>query len=41
MDFPHVGTYMASYGSNPPTSDALAEVLAGRLPALGRLPVEL
>ena len=37
--FPHVGTYIATYGANPPAIDALIEVLTGRAPAVGRLPV--
>lgn len=39
MAFPHVGTYLAAYGANPPTVDALAEVLAGRAKPQGQLPV--
>jgi beta-N-acetylhexosaminidase len=41
LAFPHVGTYVATYGSNPPALDALAGVLSGRAPAQGRLPIEL
>jgi beta-N-acetylhexosaminidase len=39
--YPEVGTYLATYGQNPPTMDALLAVLAGRAPARGNLPVQL
>jgi len=39
--FPGVPTYLAIYGANPPMLDALAEVLTGKIPARGKLPVEL
>jgi beta-N-acetylhexosaminidase len=41
MYFPEVSAYVACYGANPPTVDALADVLTGRLPGRGRLPVQL
>ncbi len=34
-------TYLASYGSNPPSIEALAAVLTGKVKPRGRLPVEL
>jgi beta-N-acetylhexosaminidase len=34
-------TYLATYGSNPPMIEALANVLTGKAPARGKLPVEL
>jgi len=34
-------TYLASYGSNPPSIEALAAVLMGKVKLRGRLPVEL
>lgn len=34
-------TYLASYGSNPPSIEALASVLMGKVKLRGRLPVEL
>jgi beta-N-acetylhexosaminidase len=39
--FPNAPTYLAIYGANPPMLDALAEVLTGKIPARGKLPVEL
>lgn len=33
-------TYLAIYGANPPILEALAEVLLGKIPASGKLPVE-
>jgi len=39
--FPNAPTYLAIYGANPPMLDALAEVLTGKTPARGKLPVEL
>ncbi len=41
MAFPAAPTYLASYGANPPTLDALAAVLYGKVKPAGRLPVEL
>ena len=41
LAFPQVGTYVATYGANPPVMDALVEVLAGVSLAGGHLPVEL
>jgi beta-N-acetylhexosaminidase len=37
----NVSTYIAIYGANPPTLDALADVLTGKAKAQGQLPVEL
>jgi len=34
-------TYLASYGSNPPSIEALVAVLTGKVKPRGRLPVEL
>ena len=34
-------TYLASYGSNPPSIEALAAVLMGKVKPRGRLPVEM
>ncbi len=39
--FPSVPTYLAIYGANPPMLDALVDVLTGKIPARGKLPVEL
>jgi beta-N-acetylhexosaminidase len=39
--FPEVGTYVATYGYTAASIAALAEVLAGKFPAQGRLPVTL
>jgi len=36
-----VPTYLASYGFNPPSIEALAAVLTGKVKPRGRLPVEL
>ncbi len=36
-----VPTYLASYGSNPPSIEALVAVLTGKVKPRGRLPVEL
>ena len=41
MAFPQAQTYIATYGSNPPTLEALADLLLGRFRPSGRLPVEL
>jgi beta-N-acetylhexosaminidase len=35
-----VSTYLTIYGANPPMLEALAEVLLGKIPASGKLPVE-
>jgi beta-N-acetylhexosaminidase len=37
--FPSAATYLAAYGYQPPSVTALADVLTGRAPAVGRLPV--
>jgi beta-N-acetylhexosaminidase len=39
--FPEVGTYLAAYDYQPVSVTALADVLAGRAPAPGRLPVTI
>jgi len=39
--FPDAPTYLAIYGANPPMLDALADVLTGKIPARGKLPVAL
>ena len=39
--YPAVSTYACTYGIQPPTIAALADVLAGRTVAAGRLPVQL
>lgn len=41
MNLRDVPTYLASYGSNPPSIEALAAVLMGKVKPRGRLPVEL
>ncbi|MRR10817.1 hypothetical protein EG831_12265, partial [bacterium] len=41
MAFPQVGTYLVSYGSNPPAIEALAAVLWGQATPQGKLPVEI
>lgn len=41
MAFPAAPTYLASYGANPPSLEALAAILQGRVRPGGRLPVEL
>lgn len=41
LALPNAPTYLAIYGANPPMLDALADVLSGRVPARGKLPVEL
>ncbi len=41
MGLRNVPTYLASYGSNPPSIEALAAVLTGKVKPRGRLPVEL
>lgn len=41
MAFPDVGTYLATYGSPPPTLRALADALLGKFMPSGRLPVAL
>ena len=38
LQFPEIGTYLATYGVNPPAVDALLAVLAGDAPAVGQLP---
>lgn len=40
MAFPETPTYLATYGANPPTLDALIQVLRGAVQAQGRLPVD-
>ena len=39
--FPAATTYLAAYGYQPPSVAALADVLAGRAEAVGRLPVTI
>ncbi|MBN1486288.1 MAG: beta-N-acetylhexosaminidase [Anaerolineae bacterium] len=39
--FPEARTYLATYGLNPPSLDALARVLRGTAAPRGKLPVEL
>lgn len=39
--YPAAGTYVCSYGIQPPTIQALADALVGRIPFRGRLPVQL
>ncbi|MBM3128778.1 MAG: beta-N-acetylhexosaminidase [Chloroflexi bacterium] len=41
LAFPGAPTYLAIYGANPPMLDALADVMIGKTPARGKLPVEL
>ena len=41
LQMPNVPTYLASYGLNPPSLEALAAVLTGRARPRGRLPVAL
>ncbi|HEY8529319.1 MAG TPA: beta-N-acetylhexosaminidase [Paenibacillaceae bacterium] len=41
LAFPQVHAYVACYENTPCMMEALAEVLAGKTPALGRLPVTL
>lgn len=41
MSFPDVPAYLACYGATPAQLDGLAEVLMGRAPPTGRLPVAL
>ncbi|HEY9078388.1 MAG TPA: glycoside hydrolase family 3 N-terminal domain-containing protein [Anaerolineaceae bacterium] len=41
LAFPEVQTYIVTYGSNPPTMDALAAVLTGKMTAQGKLPVDI
>jgi beta-N-acetylhexosaminidase len=41
LALPNAPTYLAIYGANPPMLDALTEVLTGKVPARGKLPVEL
>lgn len=41
LALPNAPTYLAIYGANPPMLDALADVLIGKVPARGKLPVEL
>ena len=40
MAFPDAPTAIATYGSNPPTLEALIQVLRGEVQAQGRLPVD-
>jgi beta-N-acetylhexosaminidase len=39
--YPEVGTYVCAYGLQPPTVEALAGAVLGRIPFVGRLPVRL
>lgn len=39
--FPYVGTYLAAYSANPESMAAVAQVLAGKQQATGRLPVSI
>ncbi len=41
LRFPAVGTYLAAFSANPESLAAVADVLAGREKAAGRLPVSL
>lgn len=41
MAFPEVATFVAAYGANPPTLEALAALFSGALTPQGRLPVDL
>jgi len=41
LSYPHVSTYLATYGQAPASMEALAEVLFGFEAPRGRLPVEL
>lgn len=41
VEMPKVSAYLATYGSTPPQLEALAELLAGRTPPQGRLPVSI
>jgi beta-N-acetylhexosaminidase len=39
--FPQVGTYLCTYSVLPPSMQALARVLLGEIPTLGKLPVKI
>jgi beta-N-acetylhexosaminidase len=39
--FPHIRTYLCSYGIRPASIEAVARVLFGEIPARGRLPVTI
>ncbi len=41
IQFPDIQTMLATYAANPPTLQALADVLTGRINPHGKLPVEL
>lgn len=41
LAFPELSTYLVSYGSNPPTLDALEAILHGAEAAKGKLPIEI
>ncbi len=41
VSYPEVGTYLCTYSILPPSLEALADVLAGKQPAPGRLPVSV
>ncbi len=41
LSYPEAPTYVCSYGIQPPTIEALADALTGRIPFQGRLPVRL
>ncbi|WP_139490869.1 beta-N-acetylhexosaminidase [Brevibacillus dissolubilis] len=41
MDYPEVSTFLASYENRPLAMKAMADVLVGKMPARGRLPVTL